>query len=119
MTKRTDDRSISKETTAVYNSEMSSLPSSSAIQNKPDTGKLVMTGEDSDYVTYELVKVDEDYVYQMISVKPRYTDKEDDYRKGYVVENLYRMCGFSGSSEGPRSYKAYKKQAKAWVEDRW
>ena len=40
---------------------------------------------------------------------PQYTGEEDKMQKGYITECVYRLCGFSGSSDGPRSYQDYKK----------
>ncbi len=61
-----------------------------------------------DKLVYDLVKVDKDYVMQMMIAFPVYASEEDEMYKGYVTECMYRMCGFSGSSQPPRSYEEYR-----------
>lgn len=77
-------------------------------------GKLVLTGwEDSEHdkTIYHMIKVEQDYILQMKVSIPVSQGKEDEFRKGYVTECLYRMCGFSDSDDTWRSYTEYKEAA--------
>ncbi len=109
---RTDPGSIKEATDFIYEGEMSSLQEPSEIKHvtEQDYGRVIVTGYNTprDKLVYDLVKVDKDYVMQMMIAFPVYTSEEDELQKGYVTECMYRMCGFSGSSQPPRSYEEYR-----------
>ena len=80
------------------------------VKSDGDTGKIVVSGDyDSNQskVVYDLIKVDDQYVYQMLSIKPYYKDEDERVQYAYVTENEYRTCGFSGSTYTPRSYEEF------------
>lgn len=76
-------------------------------------GKLVMTGYASaehDYMLYVLVRFEPGKTQVMRIVAPVIPgDKTSiDYQqKAYFIENMYRMCGFSGASKGVRTFDQY------------
>ncbi len=78
--------------------------------SEADLGRIVITGNrmESDDIVYEVIRIDADYIMQMIFITPPYTSEEDEMQKSYVTESIYRMCGFSGSTKGVRSYQSYK-----------
>lgn len=74
-------------------------------------GKIIITGwldEDHTFSIYDMVKTEENYVMQMKIIWPISTDADDEMYKDYILECIYRMCGFSDSSKSCRSYADFK-----------
>ena len=109
---RTDGSSISRLTDIINQNEHAKYFEMSDILVKSDDekGRIVLAGvmdADSRYRLYDLIKIDDNYVYRMLSVKPKYRTEEERIQYAYVTENEYRMCGFSGSSQAARSYEEF------------
>lgn len=109
---RTDGTSISRLTDIINQNEHAKYFDMSDILVKSDDekGRIVLAGvmdADSRYRIYDLIKIDDNYVYRMLSVKPKYRTEEERIQYAYVTENEYRMCGFSGSSQAARSYEEF------------
>lgn len=109
---RTDGTSISRFTDIINQNEHIKYFDMSDILVKSDDekGRIVLAGvmdADSRYRVYDLIKIDDNYVYRMLSVKPKYRTEEERVQYTYVTENEYRMCGFSGSSRAARSYEEF------------
>lgn len=107
-----DGLSISEATNRINQNEHDNYYDITDILVKSDDekGRIVLSGTlDSDgrYRIYDLIKVDDRYVYRMLSVKPKYQTEEERLWYAYVTENEYRMCGFSGSSQAARSFEEY------------
>lgn len=116
VSQRTDGQSVEQETAVISDMEKSGIVEVEEILNtvKDGYGKIVMTGwTDDTYArtVYQLIKVEQDHVLQMKVITPNYLGNEDEFRKGYVTECLYRMCGFSDSTAGWRSYSEYTEEA--------
>ena len=109
---RTNGDTIADTTDAIYNYEHSRFHNVTDLINSSDDdhGRVILTGyvnDDEAYLVYDLVTVESDYVYHMLVIFPDYNDEEDKNMKSYVTENVYRDCGFSGSTDAPRSYEEY------------
>lgn len=116
VSQRTDGQSVEQETAVISDMEKNGIVEVEEILNtvKDGYGKIVMTGwTDDTYArtVYQLIKVEQDHVLQMKVITPNYLGNEDEFRKGYVTECLYRMCGFSDSTAGWRSYSEYTEEA--------
>lgn len=72
-----------------------------------DVGTLVIAGETVDAPVYEIFHIEPGFIMKMEMSYPKETDEVDQQRKWYVVECLYRMCFFSGSTQGYRSFENY------------
>ncbi len=76
-------------------------------------GKLVITGYASaehDYMIYMLVRLEPGTTQVMrivAPVTPGDNTSADYQQKCYFMENMYRMCNFSGSSKGPRTFDQF------------
>lgn len=112
ISRRTDQTSLEEMTNRVYLEEIGLLTEASELQNKvmEGYGKVIVTGFDSayTYLIYDMAKIEQNYVLQMIVTFPNYTSEEDKLQKDYITECLYRLCGFSGSSKLPQSYENYR-----------
>jgi hypothetical protein len=109
---RTDGLSIADETSNINQNEHLLYPNITDILVKSDSekGRIVLVGQISDSdsnLVYDLLKIDNDNVYRMTSTRLPYESEEDRLEYAYVTENEYRMCGFSGSSNSPRSYEEF------------
>lgn len=109
---RNDGGSISEATDRINNLEHGKYYEMSDIVVKSDDekGRIVLAGvmdASNEYRIYDLIKIDANYVYRMLSVKPMYQNEDERNQYAYVTENEYRMCGFSGSSSGPRTFEEY------------
>lgn len=105
---RTDSNTVIEETRDVHEFELSFITDPTELAYKVDNGYglVILTGYLNDsrtHIIYNVNKIDGDYVKQMRIYYP--ADVEDS---GYVVETLYRMCGFGESSVGPRDYDSWK-----------
>ncbi len=112
LTKREDSRSIKEMSKYVYSNETGKLIDSADIVNSVsgDHGKVIVTGwEDrsKDYIIYDMVKIEEDYVMQMVVIMTDFTDEIDKNEKSYITECNYRYCGFSDSKYSARTYAEY------------
>lgn len=110
---RNDSRSLEEETAFLHDREISKLEEGADILNKVTDGhgKVIVTGwetrESKRFAVYDMSKIENGKVLQMKVSFPEYTSDEDKNLKGYVTENYYRLCGFSDSSKGVRSYEMY------------
>ncbi len=110
--KRIDGGSIKAATSRINNIEHNkyTIVSDLVVSSDDNHGRIVLAGttdsSESCYV-YDLIKIDDNYVYRMTSLKPKYKDEEEKNQYAYVTENIYRMCDFSGSTKKPRSYREY------------
>ena len=112
LTKRNDNRSIKDMSRYVYSNESNILIDSSDIVNSvsSDHGKVIVTGwEDAtkDFIIYDMIKIEKDYVMQMKAYMTNFTDDNDKNEKSYVTECDYRYCGFSDSKYAARTYEEY------------
>lgn len=85
-------------------------------QYEPKQGysRFVVTGYDEyGYILYKLVKITPSYIMEMRIQYPDYTNDKDELAKRYVVDCLYRYCGFHNEEVGgPRSYSEFLKDDK-------
>ncbi len=110
LSRRHDGMNIEQATGNVHTHETNSLidPSDILVSTKEDYGKVIITGWTSDgRSVYDLTKIENDYVLNMSIILAEYTSDDDKNIKGYIVENMYRFCGFSDSKYSPRSYSEY------------
>ena len=111
--RRTDGRSLDDAVETVHDFENSIFYDLSDVlvaASDDKGGRLVLTGtEDSSGQkrVYDLIKISDEYLYRMVSLKPLYRSDDERLKYAYVTENEYRMCGFSGSAKQPRSYSEY------------
>lgn len=109
---RTDQLSMEQMTNYIYEREFNSMQDSIKLifSAEEDHGRVIVTGytDARDKLIYDMVKIEPSYVMHMKLYFPQYTGSEDKLQKGYVTECIYRMCGFSGSTNRPRSYQEYK-----------
>ncbi|MCD7819832.1 MAG: zinc ribbon domain-containing protein [Lachnospiraceae bacterium] len=96
----------------LYANYSSQLYSMTQISYSEENSNFIVTGYYDSAQTaaaYILVRVNESYAYTMEIVFPYNGDSssEDYLEKCYVVENIYRMCGFSGSTYKARTYTQY------------
>ncbi|MCQ2080262.1 MAG: zinc-ribbon domain-containing protein [Lachnospiraceae bacterium] len=101
LSRRTDGYSVIDMTSEVYKYERSFMYEPVDIMRSPkrDRGIVIVsgyTGSDESCLFYNLTYIDVDYVYQMKVYYPAETDNTDKRHKDYMVESLYRLCGFSG-----------------------
>lgn len=110
LSKRHDGMNIKQATGNVHTRETNSLIDAADIlvSSKDDHGKVIITGWSADgRPVYDLTKIEDDYIVRMYIILSEYISEEDKNYKGYVVENMYRLCGFSDSKYSPRSYEEY------------
>lgn len=75
-----------------------------------DPGKVVVTGwldSSHNYSEYVMFRVDDEYIYQMRIIQPKYLGDVDETQKQYVTECLYRMCRFSHYDKYPRTFEEF------------
>lgn len=75
-------------------------------------GRMIVIGyKDSSQtiMTYLLAQVTDEYIMSMEIAFPTDGNREteDFWQKEYVVECMYRLCGFSGSSKVPQTYQEF------------
>lgn len=112
LIRRSDNLSLEDATNYIHDMESSYLFEAEDIVNgtTADHGKVIVTGWDSasrNYVVYDLYKIEGDYFMQMRIIFPNYTGELDKKQKAYVTECYYRLCGFSDSKAGTRSYQEF------------
>ncbi len=103
---------IGQMTDYFYTNEFHNLFDASEMKHvkESDYGRVILTGylnAAHSEIIYDLAYIGEEYLMQMQVIFPAYTSEDDKDLKGYVTENLYRLCGFSGSQRSPRSYEEY------------
>ncbi len=110
LSRRHDGLDLEQATGKVHTHEFNSLVDASDIlvSSTEDHGKVIVTGWTSDgRPVYDLTKIEGDYVLRMNIILSQYISDEDKNYKGYIFENLYRLCGFADSKYSPRSYQEY------------
>lgn len=112
LIRRSDNLSLEDATNYIHDMESSYLFAAEDIVNgtTADHGKVIVTGWDSasrNYAVYDLYKIEGDYFMQMRVMFPNYTGELDKKQKAYVTECYYRLCGFSDSKAGTRSYQEF------------
>lgn len=106
--RRTDNMNIAKMTEEVHNFESQFIvdPSDVLYTVEADHGTCIIGGyisQSRDYYIYNLNKVVGNYVMQMRVYYPVSSGEKG----GYLIDTLYRMCGFSGSTSPARDYNSY------------
>ena len=109
---RTDSLSAADFMQSLYSYYYNLLQGANQISYSETSGRFILTGytdSSSKIAVYLLVTVESRRVYIMHITFPDTgdTSSEDYQQKAYVVENMYRMCSFSGSSYYPRTYEQY------------
>lgn len=112
LSRRTDSLSTEKMTEQIALEARGKVTEFEEILNttKDGYGKLVFTGwTDGSYekTVYCLIKIEGSNIMSMTMVTPNYKGNQDELYKGYVTECLYRMCGFSDTTESWRSFDEY------------
>lgn len=105
--------SIETMTETVYNTEMAAISDAASVIHKvwEDYGRVILTGtmDAGESLIWSMTKIEPQYVLQMQIISSKYqAGYADRLQKGYVLESLYRLCPFSGSSYTCRSYEVYK-----------
>lgn len=75
-------------------------------------GRMIVIGytdSSQNVMTYLLVQITDEYITRMNIEFPTDGNREteDFWQKEYVVECMYRLCGFSGSSKVPQTYQEF------------
>lgn len=120
LSKRMDTNGMEDMTRYVYNVEHTRLYEATELINSvsEDHGKVILTGytgPEKQIVMYDMTKIEEDYVMQMRVLypeDPRIDNEKDKTEKWYVVECLYRLCGFSDTKYTPRTFDEYVESTK-------
>lgn len=111
LIQKEDGFSIDDATAYVHAIETGKLnePTDIVFGTTSDHGKVIVTGWDSnyEYPIYDLYKIEDDYYMQMEVIFPDYEDSYDKMCKAYVTECYYRLCGFSDSKAGTRSFQEF------------
>lgn len=111
LIQKDDGLSIDDATAYVHAVESGKLnePADIVFGTTSDHGKVIVTGWDSnyEYPIYDLYKIEDDYYMQMEVIFPDYEDSYDKECKAYVTECYYRLCGFSDSKAGTRSFQEF------------
>ena len=105
---RTENEPVDQAGEYIYERELSKWVSGGKIKNKIENneGTIIVTGLDEyNRAVYDLTYINMDNIMNM---KVRFpNDGSQKEKRDYVVECIYRMCGFGGSTKGPRSYEEY------------
>ncbi len=101
--KREDSNTLEQAAQFVYQHERSLLyaPEDILYSAKDGTARIIVTGfsdAQEQLDVYDMTKVDGQYAMQMFACYPGGRNGQEEKEMSYVVECLYRMCGFSGSS---------------------
>ena len=112
LSRRTDGLSTEEMTERIASEARGEVTEFEEILNttKNGYGKLVFTGwTDGSYekTVYRLIKIESSNIMSMTVVTPNYKGNQDELYKGYVTECLYRMCGFSDTTDQWRSFDEY------------
>ena len=112
VTARTDSLSLKEAYAYAKETENARLHDEEAIFGsiRESNSKYIASGyvdENHTMMEYDLVKITSEYVYHLQLQYPSCTDDKDTKEKGYYVESIYRLCGFSDSSKGCRTYDDY------------
>ena len=107
--------SVSECYDSLYDVETGLWDSFTPIIEKPEEGRLIISGEKEmdgvQYSVYYLANISDDDYYVMDFFYPTYGDEEGFLRQSYVVDCLYRLCEFNGSDKkekhSPRSYSDF------------
>ncbi len=109
---RTDGMDTGTLAEQIYNTETGKLTDAVKLKDSVDgdSALVIVTGYTGDRsgLVYDMTRVMGNYVMQMRILFPSYVSTEDELQKGYVTECMYRMCGFSGSSNWYRSFEEYR-----------
>lgn len=117
MYKRIGNDSIKSATTRINNAEHSKYYNVSDILVKSDdkNGRIVLgalVDERGSKTIYDMIRIDQRHVYRMAVISPKYRNDDEKNQFDYITENIYRLCGFSGSTNPPRTYKEFKEYYK-------
>ena len=122
ISRRTDNLSLDEMREEVYQNESGSMSDPVTVLNRLSEemthGKVIVSGYSNaahDEALYDMVKIEDDYVLQMKVIFP-YTpdDMENNRQQNYVVDCLYRLCGFSDTSyESTRSYEEFRESLRS------
>ena len=112
LKKRENTRTVAQETQKIFDYYENNIPGFQKLtfsnEDATKPGRIVVTGMDSvgQVCDYILVTVTEEYIMTMRVVFPSdgKHETEDFKEKEYLVECMYRLCGFSGSSYKARTY---------------
>lgn len=112
LTARIDGRSISEMTEIVYEYEKSFIYEEELVINSADEEQGIVllrgyTSDEADACIYNLIHIAPEYIYQMRIYYPAPRTREQEKHINYYLDTMYRMCGFSGSGAGPRSYDEF------------
>ena len=110
--RRTDGKSISDFTDQINDYEHGSNYNLSdiVVGADDDHGRIVLAGTmdaAGEKMIYDLVTIKGDYIYRMACITRAYANEDERIKCSYITENAYRMCGFSGSTDQPRSYEEF------------
>lgn len=117
LTKRDGKEPLDQLADRIYERETGTI--TDAVKLRQDTerdySRFVVTGYNSgrSKVIYEVVKLDADYVMQMVFTCPQASGEADRQYKGYVTECLYRLCRFSKNDAWVRRFDDYAKAQQA------
>ena len=112
LSQRNDSRSIAEMTQYVSDFEKGFFFSPVDIVNTSmdDRGKVIFSGfvdSSMSSTVYNLTQIENNYVLQMKLYYPTPHSQDDIDHINYYIDTMYRMCGFSGSSNSPRSYTEF------------
>ena len=120
ISQRVENKSFDEMIEYVYRMKSESLDSFSEEERVigTDYGKIFVSGyyhDDDDQLceTHVLVKVEQEYILQMtVNFPPQYSYGDGD-RYGCIMDNLYRMCGSSESSNPIINVEGYNVETDA------
>lgn len=114
LLKRTDKLNLRTVKDRIYAQEASEITYKQnklldQYEQKQGYSRFVVTGY-NDYgdVIYKLVKITPSHIMEMRIEMPDYINDKDKWEKRYVIECLYRYCGFHNEKVGdPRPYSEF------------
>ena len=119
LLRRTDTLNLKAFTDRVYAQEASEITYKrnkllDQYEKRQGYSRFVVTGyNEYNDVIYKLVKITPSYIMEMRIEFPDYISDKDKWEKRYVIECLYRYCGFHNEKVGdPRPYSEFLKDDK-------
>lgn len=99
-----------KKLKSLYSQVRGNLTDRNEVLYIEDNGIFVIAGrskDDSNQSIYNLVRIENGYVYSM-TIGYRYTsDKTETNKQNYYIDTMYRLCSFGRGTYKPRTYQQF------------
>ncbi len=116
MYERTDIFSIADMGMYTYNYEAQFItepaPVINGLSSDEECYMAILVGyvdETRNASVYNLIRVEDNYIYQMKIYYPTPKDRESKLHMDYYIDCMYRLCEFSNHQSAPRSYEDFVK----------